>query len=146
MKIRLMQKEDLRKVAELNVAAFSGRSGAELPFSRQYSNVKSDYDSGAKRACLVAEDNGKIIGYVMARIKQDAWEFEKTAVICNIGVLPKRRKAGLGTVLMRRCELSLRNAGVRRILLKVRVKNRPAKALYGKLGYEPSSIEMTKLV
>lgn len=64
---------------------------------------------------LLAEDEGQLVGFAHAGFGPDAQEQHiswQTGVICLLAVIPTRRRQGIGSELLRRCEayLSLRGA------------------------------------
>jgi GNAT superfamily N-acetyltransferase len=61
-------------------------------------------------------------------------------------VRPNHRRQGIGTALMEWAETWAKQRGDREISLQVFQKNKPALSLYGKLGYQPHSLWMTKLL
>lgn len=61
-------------------------------------------------------------------------------------VNPKHRRQGVGSALMRHAEDWAKARGDRQIGLQVFQQNRPALELYEKLGYQPQSIWMVKLI
>ncbi|MCI4456914.1 MAG: ribosomal protein S18-alanine N-acetyltransferase [Desulfurococcaceae archaeon] len=90
---------------------------------------------------LVAEIEGKIVGYMMNRIEYDEGFFKGDIVrrghVISIAVLPEYRRRGIGRSLM--------IEGMRRmkeyynadeVILEVRVSNTPAIELYKKLGFK----------
>lgn len=52
-----------------------------------------------------------------------------------MGVLPKRRRAGIGERLLRKLLEDARSTGVRRVTLEVLEQNEPARLLYERLGF-----------
>jgi ribosomal-protein-alanine N-acetyltransferase len=88
------------------------------------------------RGCviLLAEALGNPIGYVA---------FEKkgyVGTIISIGVAKKFRRRGVGTYLLTQALRMLREAGVRRVVLQVSVKNLAARRLYEKLGFRAEGL------
>jgi len=55
--------------------------------------------------------------------------------ILTLDILPDARHHGLGTMLMRVCEVRLRAAGCGQVFLETAVTNQPAIRLYESLGY-----------
>jgi len=88
----------------------------------------------------VADDDGKIVGYVLAKMEDENPE-EKAAVhghITSISVLRSHRKLGLATKLMQAAHKAMQDVfDAEYVSLHVRVGNRAAFALYsGTLGYD----------
>jgi ribosomal-protein-alanine N-acetyltransferase len=80
---------------------------------------------------LVAEYNGKVIGYVMGYLKPD---FE--GHVMSIAVDPVYRGNGIGKMLMIAVIDKLIKLGARYIGLEVRVSNERAIKLYERLGFK----------
>ena len=59
------------------------------------------------------------------------------ADMMNIAVSSKFRRMGIAQELVERLVKLLREKDVYSLTLEVRASNEPAKALYGKLGFEP---------
>ncbi len=53
----------------------------------------------------------------------------------NVGVTPKHRGLGLGTVLLHHSMVGFREAGLKRVSLEVTAKNQAAQRLYQRLGF-----------
>jgi peptide alpha-N-acetyltransferase len=88
----------------------------------------------------VADDDGKIVGYVLAKMEDENPE-ERAAVhghITSISVLRSHRKLGLATKLMQAAHKAMQDVfDAEYVSLHVRVGNRAAFALYSStLGYD----------
>ncbi len=94
------------------------------------------------RAFLVAEVDGRVVGYVMTRIDRGLgyirWRpFKKLGHIVSIAVLPEFRRRGIGTALMIEAMKRLKEVyGASEAYLEVRVSNEAAIRLYEKLGFK----------
>ena len=88
------------------------------------------FDEGAaERISLVAEDEGKLAGFLIARVTGDECELE------NVVVAEGRRRRGIGSSLIQRLVDVLRNRNGAGIFLEVRESNAAARALYEKSGF-----------
>ncbi len=121
MIIREMKREDVPAVAELEKLCFSD------PWSEN--SIASELDNHLSY-WLVAEDNGKIAGYVGSQSVLDA------ADMMNLAVSPYYRQQGVGQALVNGLVQHLQQNNVIALLLEVRVSNTPAISLYEKLGFE----------
>ncbi|WP_461865506.1 ribosomal protein S18-alanine N-acetyltransferase [Thermococcus sp.] len=79
---------------------------------------------------LVAEYNGRVVGYVMAYLRPDL-----EGHIMSIAVDPEYRGNGIGKVLMIEVIERLIKKGAKYIGLEVRVSNERAIKLYERLGF-----------
>lgn len=90
---------------------------------------------------LVAEYNGRIVGYMMNRIEYDEGFFIRDLVrrghVISIAVLPEYRRRGIGRSLMTEGMRRMKEIyGAEEVVLEVRVTNTPAIELYRKLGFK----------
>ncbi len=93
------------------------------------------------KAFLVAEVDGKIVGYVMSRVELGAGFLSgflvKRGHIVSIAVLEGYRRRGIGEKLMRLAMEAMKTEyGATEVYLEVRVSNKPAIKLYEKLGFK----------
>ena len=79
---------------------------------------------------LVAEIDGAVVGTLMA-----GYDGHRGS-INYVGVLPDKRKAGIGRALMTEAEQRLLEQGCPKINLQVRTDNFEAVEFYSRLGYE----------
>lgn len=115
MIIRKCEKGDLTGLMEIERESFS------FPYSQE---IFEDYLSSD--LFMVAEDRGKVIGYILAEKR------EGQGVIVSIAVSSDRRHEGVGTSLM---ESVMDKINVGRFFLIVRAKNRTAQLFYENLGF-----------
>jgi ribosomal-protein-alanine N-acetyltransferase len=83
----------------------------------------------ASADCLVAEDGGRIVGFIVSE------ENPPLAHIITLDVDAKHRRHGIGTVLLETLEANLAARGVRSILLETATDNEPAVAFWKSHGY-----------
>jgi len=79
---------------------------------------------------LVAEENGKLVGYSAASMKRGS------AHLISIGVLGENRRRGVATSLLNNLIRILRRCGVDELWLEVKLENNEAIALYERFGFE----------
>jgi ribosomal-protein-alanine N-acetyltransferase len=92
---------------------------------------------------VVAEEDGKIVGYIMCRIEVGLASFGLGGLIrkghvVSIAVLPQGRRKGVAQALMSKAMEGMRHYNAKLCYLEVRVTNEPGVALYKKLGFEVS--------
>lgn len=83
---------------------------------------------------LVAEEDGKLIGFC------GMWLVIDAAQITNVAVIETARGRGIGEALMREAIRVAREANMDVMSLEVRVTNKVAQNLYHKLGFEDGGI------
>ena len=113
--------EDVPQIAELERKCFSD------PWSEK--SIASELDN-CLSCWLVAEEQGKVVGYVGSQSVLDM------ADMMNIAVDPDFRRQGIAEKLILAMTQKLNEKGIIALLLEVRVSNAPAIALYEKLGFE----------
>ena len=121
LKIREMEKQDLKQVCDLEKEIFS------LPWSRDGFLFSMNFPY---EICLIADLEGAIAGYGVLMISFDE------ATISNITVGEPFRGQGIGEKLLRELIRRGREKGAERFTLEVRVSNSNAISLYRKLGFE----------
>jgi ribosomal-protein-alanine N-acetyltransferase len=92
---------------------------------------------------IVAEESGKIVGYIMCRIEVGLASFGLGGLIrkghvVSIAVLPQGRRKGVAQELMTKAMKGMCHYKAKLAYLEVRVTNDPGVALYRKLGFEVS--------
>lgn len=93
---------------------------------------------------LVAELEGKIIGYVMCRIEYGFSQLRRLGLarkghVVSVAVVEQHRGKGVGTMLMRASHDAMLGKSATESYLEVRVTNSEAVALYQRLGYKIAS-------
>lgn len=120
MIIRTMQPEDVKAIAELETICFSD------PWSEN--SIASELEN--RLSCwLVAEEQGRVVGYVGSQSVLDG------ADMMNLAVAPEFRRQGIGEALVNTLVSHLQQKGIIALLLEVRASNAPAIALYQGLGF-----------
>jgi ribosomal protein S18 acetylase RimI-like enzyme len=95
---------------------------------------------------LVAEQSGRILGYVYAAIEPQSWEElrEEAGYIHDIIVDDPVRGRGVGSALIDAAIAWFRGRGMPRVLLTTAEQNTPAQRLFARLGFRRTMIEMTR--
>ena len=119
--IREARVEDLRDVFEIELKCFPDPYPMDL-----LRKLLSSYP----RTFLVAETDGRIVGYIIAGVR-----WLSVGHILAIAVDPAYRGRGIGTSLMREVFRRFREDGVRHVRLEVRKSNVVAISFYHKLGF-----------
>jgi ribosomal-protein-alanine N-acetyltransferase len=90
---------------------------------------------------IVAEENGKIVGYIMCRIEVGLSNFGSGGVVkkghvVSVAIMPEHRHRGIGTALVNKAIEGMRMYRAKQCYLEVRVTNEGAVGLYKKLGMQ----------
>lgn len=118
--IRRMTLSDVDGVAAVEAATFPTPWSREA-FESEMRNVAARY--------LVAEENGRIIGFA------GAWVILDESHVTNIAVLEEKRGLGIGRRLTQGLLQYLSNLGAAYTTLEVRRSNAVAQSLYVSLGF-----------
>ncbi len=119
--IRFMRLKDVDAVADIEQETFA------RPWSRE--SFRQELTRNAVARYLVAEEDGKILGYA------GAWVILDESHITNIAVREEARGRGIGKKLTSRLLQILSNLGACYATLEVRVSNERAQNLYRSLGF-----------
>jgi len=135
-KVREFSPSDLDAVIKINRMV--------LPENYPVFFFKLHYENFPK-AFLVAESEGRIVGYVMCRVETGKLytrgSVGRQGHIISLAVVPEMRRRGIATSLMKEVLKNLIEIyGVDEYYLEVRVSNSPAISLYKKLGFKPFKI------
>jgi ribosomal-protein-alanine N-acetyltransferase len=92
---------------------------------------------------IVAEEEGKIAGYIMCRVEVGLSNFGLGGLIrkghvVSIAVLPRFRRRGVASALLNTAMDGMRFYKAKQCYLEVRVTNDAGVALYKKLGFDVS--------
>lgn len=123
--VRRMRSTDTAQVGYLEQQIFS------QPWSEQ---GFQDALSSDNVVFLVAEIEGKIVGYCGMYCALDEGE------ITNVAVEKENRSQGVGRKLMEHLILEAKEAGIKNVILEVRVSNAPAIHLYESLGFSVQGV------
>ena len=94
---------------------------------------------------VVADDGGEIVGYVFAALEPLSWKDLRgpAGYIHDLLVVETACRRGIGTELMHAAIAWLREHGAPRVLLGTAAPNAAAQALFKRLGFRETMIEMT---
>jgi ribosomal-protein-alanine N-acetyltransferase len=118
--------EDLARVVEIEQASFADPWS---PVALQ-SELVRDY----LRRPLVAEADGRVVGYLMA------WSVVEILHVLNIASDPALRRRGIGRALLLAAAAEAREAGLVRVTLEVRRSNAAARAFYARFGFVEAGV------
>jgi ribosomal protein S18 acetylase RimI-like enzyme len=94
---------------------------------------------------LVAEQEGRVVGYVYAALEPQSWkEFREPAgFIHDVAVVETQRHGGIGQALVEAACEWLRAQGAPPVILWTAEPNLVAQRLFSRLGFRRTMIEMT---
>lgn len=152
MKIRLVQKEDIAGLLELE-KQFQKDRGNFLPKNFKVFDVqrpKSDFNDKIKdknSQILIAEDDQKIIGFMINKIEQFKSEKQKflQGKMADIYIRKEYRGKGIASKFYNQSLKWFKKRGCKYIQLSV-YDNNPAKKIYVDWGFKPFTIVMKKRI
>lgn len=152
--IRSLKPHEMEELTKLWVSFMQDPLATNLEFVpdsesksrwQQYISKHIDEDP---RQVLVAEENGKLVGYLLYNNRSHSPVTRKYnyATIEDIYVLPECRRRGIASKLLETCLRQLRETGVTHIRLQVLDQNDAAKSLYMKFGFVVHMFTMEYIV
>ena len=113
---------------------------------RGYASFLSSMLDEADDAIFVAEADGEIVGYVWAALEPLSWKELRgpAGFIHDIAVVEESRRSGVARKLMDAAVGWLRERGAPRVVLWTAAGNGAAQALFRRLGFRDTMVEMTK--
>ena len=101
-----------------------------------------------KDLCLVAEENGQLVGYAFGKIEESAeyYKEEKFGMLNEIFVSEACRKKGIANLMLEKMYSWLRIRGVNHIELEVASPNTLAQSIWQKKGFTTYLHKMRKAI
>jgi ribosomal-protein-alanine N-acetyltransferase len=130
--LRKFAVNDLASVTQINTACLP-ENYTDIFFVDLYRRYPETF--------VVAEEDGKIVGYIMCRIEMGLSNFGLSGVakkghVVSVAVLHEHRRKGVGKALVLKALDGMRGYGAKQCYLEVRVTNQEAISLYKKLDFE----------
>ncbi len=119
--VRRMQEEDVWTVSRIEQEVFS------MPWSRKGFLDALNLDN---TLFLVAEEDGRIVGYLGMYLSLEEGE------ITNVAVAEPSRGKGIGGLLLSEIKKEAKRRSIEKISLEVRVSNQTAIRLYERNGFQ----------
>ena len=154
MRIRSATPEDLSSIGKLGALLVATHHSFDekrfIPATPKteegYANFLGTQLSKPKIVVLVAEDEGKVVGYSYAGVEgYDYMSLRGPAgILYDIVVDPDSRGQGIGRQLLDATIAALASLGSPRVLLSTAEQNAPAQRLFASAGFRRTMIEMTR--
>ena len=95
---------------------------------------------------LVAEVEGKVLGYAYGALSERDWNLllDAHGAIHDLYVADGERRRGTGEALLRAILTELDRLGAERIVLSTMPSNLPAQRLFARFGFRVTFLEMTR--
>jgi len=129
--IRQFQPSDLDKVMRINQTCLPENYSPDF-YMDLYDRFPATF--------IVAEEDGKMVGYIMCRIESGFFGFAtgsaKKGHVISVAVSPEHQHKGVGKTLLQKAIKNMQSIyKAKECYLEVRVSNIPAVRLYRKLGF-----------
>jgi N-acetylglutamate synthase-like GNAT family acetyltransferase len=111
--IREMSEEDVEGILEIE------RQTKEQYRSVTYAPVPDSCIGGEVDNSIVVEDNGRIIGFVLARTVRSPVELKDVAWIELIGILPEYQRRGIGKRMVEAWKERCRQKGINKVHIMI---------------------------
>jgi ribosomal protein S18 acetylase RimI-like enzyme len=116
------------------------------PLEPGYGRFLAEQMAARAAVVLVAELEGEVVGYAYGRDEPRDWNalLDRCGVVHDVFVDPRRRRRGIATALLEEMLVALEGMGVPRVVLSTASKNSEAQALFERLGFRHTMVEMTR--
>ena len=152
LEIRTARRDELPSIAALAAKLVHLHHAFDPPRFFVPENVEHGYawwfDQELDRpevVLVVAVRNARIVGYAYARIEERDWNLllDACGALHDIWVEPSERGTGVARKLVATCIEQLRAKGAPRVVLHAAAANKEAQALFERLGFRRTMVEMT---
>lgn len=107
----------------------------EIIYQPELKIYYDDFGTGKADYCIVADDNGKVIGAVWTRIMDDYGHVDDDTPSFAISLYKEYRGQGIGTRMMREMLALLKEKGYKQVSLAVQKANYAVR-MYEKVGFK----------
>ena len=130
--VRRMRTQDAEDVMRID-EKITGR-----PHEAQWESRIIEHVTGNPLGCLVAEAEGKVVGFILGDIR--GWEFAipKSGWIEIVGVAPEFQGKGVARALIEKLHVYFRNHNVERVMTMVNWNDGGLVTFFRALGFERS--------
>jgi ribosomal protein S18 acetylase RimI-like enzyme len=152
--IRRARAEDLAAIGRLGALLIRTHHGfdtarflAETPDTAEgYASYLGSQLRKRDVAVLVAEHDGKVVGYAYAAVEGHDWMALRgpAGVLHDVIVHPDSRGHGIGRQLLVAAMAFLAERGAPRVVLSTAAANEPAQRLFASAGFRRTMVEMTR--
>lgn len=151
--IRKATEKDVKEVQRLSQELFEEEIVRDPALHMQWSLGENGRETFLKRItendrfCLLAEENGVIIGYAMGSILPvPLWRQVKRLELENIVVTKQYRNAGVGAMLTEKVFALVKELGMDRVMVEVYALNEQGICFYKRMGFVPETLQLEKIL
>ncbi len=127
--IREMSEEDLEGVLDIEREVREGSRAAT------YAPVPDSCIGGEVDNSIVAEDDGRIVGFVLGRIVRSPVELSDVAWIELIGILPEYQRRGIGRRMVEAWKDRCRQKGIKKVHIMINWRDWWMQSFFESLGF-----------
>lgn len=148
--IRIANKNDLEIIQNLDQEVFvdNQKYDSDLKMDWTKSDDGKNYFNkilnDPESCCFIAEDAGKPVGYIIATPWKVNYLKSKYFEIDNMGVSPKYRSRGIGSLLIEECIAWAKTKGYKRMYVNSYFKNTKAVAFYKRNNFTEIDISLQR--
>jgi ribosomal protein S18 acetylase RimI-like enzyme len=135
IRVRPARLADQAALAELEAIAWSAESGFPSVIAPDQRNATFFDASNPPEAFLVAELDGRVVGYIRLKPPTKLPENVHVIQVQGLAVHPDARRHGVASGLLDAAEETLRERGTRKLTLRVLSTNEAAIRLYERHGF-----------
>lgn len=132
--IRTMTEQDFESVARIQEAITRKKVSPELE------KIMKNYLEKDGEACLVAEEEGSVVGFVIGDIKDWGFGLEKSGWLEILGVHPKVMGRGIGKALGRQLMDYFKTKNIKNVYTAVRWDSGDLLAFFKSIGFDRSEL------
>lgn len=149
--VRRARTEDLDAMAAMAAELVRFHHGLDAARFFVVKNVEKGYRgwfgqeiTNSQAILLVGELDGAVCGYAYGRIEPRDWNMllDRHAALHDVFAKPEARGTGLAEALVRAFLSAAREAGAPRVVLHSASANGRAQALFARVGFRPTMVEM----
>ncbi len=148
IRVRVAQPADWQIIQKLNHEVITsnmpydeflqGDYAFSPPAEKYYRQATSDMTF----VCLIAEHDGKPVGYVAGSSKAISYRIKKTIELNDMGVTESYRSRGVGAKLVSEFARVARDRGFQSVYVNAYYKNEGAIEFYKKQGFRPIDVSL----
>lgn len=150
--IRLASKDEVPDLQILNNEVFIDNQKYDDDLDMQWAksdkgkNYFTQLLNDSNVCCLIAEDDGRKVGYIAARQKDISYRKSKYLEIENMGVIPQYRSQGIGHQLVQKCFEWAKERGFQKTYVNAYFANIKAIKFYKNNGFIETDISLEKSI
>ena len=111
----------------------------QQPVNRDFRKLIVHHAKNSQEGCFVAEQNGRVVGFLISYILTLGFGMEKSAWIANLGVNPHDMGKGIGAMMAEKTFALYRYKKIKRVYTSVRWDTSDLLSFFKTQGFEQSN-------